>query len=189
MNLEQRCKHINALAHKHAKGEDKQEQYLIAIGRHIAAIKEEHPNDWQTIVEERCHIKRSRAYDLMAIGNGTLTLEQLRFDGAKRMRQLRDKRPSRDGQANEAEFDEQEIAGLKALARFSPKAQRFLDRLEAEYAAVLAHRPDLPKDVAEWTHEDARACADYLRELDWVSHQHGTCQPDLCLVCGDDDED
>src|SRR6266508_3803483 len=96
MKLEEHVRRINALAHKHAKGEDKQEQYLISIGRHVAAIKEEYPDTWEAIVEERCQIKRTRAYDLMAIGDGTSTVEKLRLAAAERKERFNKKRKERE---------------------------------------------------------------------------------------------
>jgi hypothetical protein len=98
MKLEQRIRYINALAHKHAKGEDKQEQYLVVIGQHIAAIKQEHPKNWQSIVEERCRIGRSRSYELIQIGTGKKTIERLRLEKAESVRRVRDARPLRSGQ-------------------------------------------------------------------------------------------
>jgi hypothetical protein len=81
------CREINALVDKLATAERKVEQYQIAIGQHIAAIKKTRPNDWRQVIEVECKLKRSRAYELLAIANGTKTVEQIRAAGAKRVRE------------------------------------------------------------------------------------------------------
>jgi hypothetical protein len=150
MKLDQRCKAINDLALKHAKGEVKQEQYLIAIGKHIAAIKEEYPDKWETIVEERCSIKRSRAYELMAIANGTMTVEQLRLKKAESMRRARSARPQRggqdkdaDGEEAEAEDDAEELEAAAEPPRAAATAIRQLVRFEIMVPVDSVHEIDL----------------------------------------------
>ena len=86
------CREINALTDKiknvdyeingltdqlkHAKR--KAEEYQIAIGRHLKAIKAARPDDWEDIVKAECNLGRTRAYELMAISGGTKTVEQTR---------------------------------------------------------------------------------------------------------------
>src|SRR6516225_472534 len=76
------CREINALTDKiknvdyeingltdqlkHAKR--KAEEYQIAIGRHLKAIKAARPDDWGDIVKAECNLGRTRAYELMATG-------------------------------------------------------------------------------------------------------------------------
>ena len=50
------------------------------IGRHILAIKTAEPNDWEAIVKARCGLSRSRAYELMAIADGSKTTKQTRHE-------------------------------------------------------------------------------------------------------------
>jgi len=50
--VQERIKAINALVDKLAKAEAKVEQYQIAIGQHIAAIKAARPDDWLEIGPE-----------------------------------------------------------------------------------------------------------------------------------------
>src|SRR5260370_28716392 len=83
------CREINALTDKiknvdyqingltdqlkHAKR--KAEEYQIAIGRHLKAIKAARPDDWADIVKAECNLGRTRAYELMAISAGIKTVE------------------------------------------------------------------------------------------------------------------
>jgi hypothetical protein len=69
---------INALIRKLRHAKNKVEQYHFSIGRHIAAIKTARPDDWQDVVKTECNLSRSRAYELMAIADGSKTIEQTR---------------------------------------------------------------------------------------------------------------
>jgi hypothetical protein len=71
---------IRALADKLAHAEAEVEQYQIAIGQHIRAIKEARPDDWEEIVRTECDLGRSRAYELLAISDGTKTAAQVRSE-------------------------------------------------------------------------------------------------------------
>src|SRR5262245_16735883 len=59
---------INTLVTRLKEFTDDVEQ---AIGAHILAIKVAEPNEWEGIVKARCGLSRSRAYELMAIADGT----------------------------------------------------------------------------------------------------------------------
>ena len=69
---------INALIEKLRRAEIKVEQYQVSIGRHIAAIKTARPDDWEGVVKTECKLDRSRAYELMAMGDSSKTIEQTR---------------------------------------------------------------------------------------------------------------
>ena len=126
---------INALSAKLKRAEEKAGQYKISIGQHIKAIKEVSPDDWENIVMSECNLGRSRAYELMAIADGTKTVEQIRAGTAQRMKQLRSRRPSRDRQnadtpetsatiETEPEITEPEITDAEltaALDRLGPE--------------------------------------------------------------------
>ena len=81
------------------------------IGQHISAIKVAEPNDWEAIVKAKCGISRSRAYELMAIADGTKTIEQSRSE--TNARQIR----HRQKQAAVRDITDSEITELKAAHR------------------------------------------------------------------------
>jgi hypothetical protein len=138
MNLDQRCKAINALAAKHAKGEDKNEQYLISIGRHIAAIKQEHPKDWESIVKKRCDLGRSRAYELMKIGDGTQTVEKLRLVNAEAQERFRKNKKDREEPADENPLrnGQPETSKLPPAGGNGSDPDISAEQRKAEYAAL-----------------------------------------------------
>jgi hypothetical protein len=80
---------INALVTKLDNALDKADQYQRSIGQHIASIKTEHPKDWESIVKEQCKLGRSRAYEMLAIADGTKTAVQLRTANTERRRKNR----------------------------------------------------------------------------------------------------
>jgi len=97
ISVGEHCRRINALADKLANAERKIEEYQRSIGQHIAAIKAVRPNDWEKIVKAKCKLGRSRAYELLAIADGTKTVKQTRAEKAGSVRRLR-ARPLRSGQ-------------------------------------------------------------------------------------------
>src|SRR5262249_35772043 len=101
------CREINALVDKLATAERKVEQYQIAIGQHIAAIKKTRPNDWQQVIEVECKLKRSRAYELLAIASGTKTVEQTRAQtNIRKIKHRESVRSGTDGSTLVAAIDE-----------------------------------------------------------------------------------
>jgi hypothetical protein len=91
------CREINALVTKLGHAERKIDEYQRSIGQHIATIKKARPKDWQEIIEARCNLKKSRAYELLAIADGRKTVEGVRAEKAESVRRLR-ARPLRSGQ-------------------------------------------------------------------------------------------
>jgi hypothetical protein len=83
-SVAEHCRQINALATKLERAENKVEQYQVSIGQHIAAIKKAQPDDWQEIIKAQCNLGRSRAYELLAIADGTKTPAQVRADTNQR---------------------------------------------------------------------------------------------------------
>ena len=77
-NVTQRCHAINALVTKLEHAERKVDEYQRAIGQHIAAVKTARPDDWQKVVKTECKLGRSRAYELLAIADGTKTAAEVR---------------------------------------------------------------------------------------------------------------
>src|SRR5262249_42373504 len=84
---------IKALIEKADRAADKAEQLYKAAGIHIKEIKEQ-CEDWETIVREQCGLGRSRAYELMAIADGKMTLEKVRAETNERKKVHRAKSES-----------------------------------------------------------------------------------------------
>jgi hypothetical protein len=167
MNLDQRCEAINALAAKHAKGENKQEQYLISIGRHVAAIKQEHPKNWQSIVEKRCSLKRSRAYELMKVGDGTTTVEKLRLAKAESVQR------SRENKKEQAATDDSPLRSGQAGGN-GGDPETSAERMMAAHAVLEAGDSQADDDshwsfLPPWTDEQKAAAAELLRIISRVS--------------------
>ena len=101
VSVAEHCHAINALVDKLEHAERKVDEYQRAIGQHIAAVKEARPDDWQKVIEVECKLKRSRAYELLAIADGRKTVEQVRAEAAKRVRKhderKRETRPLANG--------------------------------------------------------------------------------------------
>jgi hypothetical protein len=91
------CKTIKALVTKGDHATKKAEQFYIAAGKHLAELKERCPDQWLQHAKEKVGIGRSRAYELMAIGTGVRTVEQVRENTRQRVENHRS-RPLRNGQ-------------------------------------------------------------------------------------------
>jgi hypothetical protein len=112
------------------------------IGGHILAIKAAAPNDWEAIVKTRCGISRSRAYELMAIADGTKTTEQTRRE--TNARQIR----RRQKQAVVRDVTDSNIVELKAAhqreladarmesAELQDACERLIVRYENKFAEL-----------------------------------------------------
>jgi hypothetical protein len=97
-------KTIKAHIAKGDKAAEKSEQHYIAAGQHLKTLKAQHDDadgtwaEWEALLKDKIGIGRSRASELMQIADGRKTVEQVRAGTAERMRQLRDRSPSRDGE-------------------------------------------------------------------------------------------
>jgi hypothetical protein len=107
------------------------------VGAHILAIKAAEPNKWEGIVQTRCGISRSRAFELMRIADGTKTVEQTRRETNARQIKYQRKRGVR------YITDKKEQAAAKDLAAANAKIitleaghQRQIDRFQAEIARL-----------------------------------------------------
>jgi len=118
-----------------------------AIGQHIKAIKIAEANNWEDVVKARCGLSRSRAYELMAIADGTKSVEQVRYETNVRKirhRQIKPSVPGTDGKELAAEVNAK-IVSLEAghkrqIARFEAEIARLSDAsaLSFERDALLA---------------------------------------------------
>jgi chromosome segregation ATPase len=162
-------KSINALIEKLAKAESKIEQYQISIGQHIKAIQTARPDDWLKIVKVECNLSRSRAYELMAIADGTKTAGQVRAAGAKRVREHEERkknaRPLANGrelEAQQAHIEELEAARERdnSLAEQLRLAEIKIKGLEGEIADLKDEIAGLKRENAGWrkAYPDRRPC-------------------------------
>jgi hypothetical protein len=90
------CKTIKALVAKGDHATKKADQFYTAAGKHLAELKERCPDEWLQHAKEKIGIGRSRAYELMAIGTGVHTVEQVRESTRLRVQNHRS-RPLRNG--------------------------------------------------------------------------------------------
>jgi hypothetical protein len=91
------CKTIKALGAKGDHAANKAEQFYIAAGKHLAELKGRCPSEWLQHAKEKVGIGRGRAHELMAIGTGVRTVEQVREDTRQRVEHHRG-RPLRNRQ-------------------------------------------------------------------------------------------
>jgi hypothetical protein len=91
------CKTIETLISKGDHAAKKADQFYTAAGQHLAELKERCPDEWLQYAKEKIGISRSRAYELMQIGDGKRTLVQVRESTRQRVENHRS-RPLRNGQ-------------------------------------------------------------------------------------------
>jgi hypothetical protein len=102
----QLIKTIKTHIEKGDKAKDKAEQHYIAAGQHLKQLKEQHDGswaEWEALLKERVGIGKSRASELMQIADGRKAVEQVREDGAKRVREHRESSPLRNGEGRGCE--------------------------------------------------------------------------------------
>ena len=87
MNESQIIAAIKAHIAKGDKAAEKSEQHYIAAGQHLHTLKAEHGGtwaEWEKLLKTKVGIGKSRASELMAIADGTKTLEEVRAVTARR---------------------------------------------------------------------------------------------------------
>jgi hypothetical protein len=100
MNEAQLVKAIKTLVEKGDKARDKAEQFYIAAGQHLKTLKEQCSSAaaWEKLVKAKCGLGKSRAYELLQIGDGRTTVAKLRASTAKRVSNYRAASPLRNGE-------------------------------------------------------------------------------------------
>jgi len=83
---------ISVLLDKADRADEKAEQFRIAAGLHIQAVKRLWPDHWLEMIEKDCKVGRSRIYEIEAIADGRTTVEKVRSDNAQRQRISRERR-------------------------------------------------------------------------------------------------
>ena len=131
-NVNPHIQAINALVDKLAHANRKVEEYQIAIGQHIKAIRLAEPNNWESIVKTECRLGRTRSYELMAIADGK-SVEQARADTARRVREhaarKREARPLANGRR-------ELVAAQNRLATTCAAYETQIDRFKIELAEL-----------------------------------------------------
>src|SRR5690242_778810 len=100
MNEAQLVKAIKTLVEKGDKARDKAEQFYIAAGQHLKTLKEQCSSAaaWEKLVKAKCGLAKSRAYELLQIGDGRTTVAKLRASTPKRVSNHRTASPLRNGE-------------------------------------------------------------------------------------------
>jgi hypothetical protein len=118
---------IKAHIAKGDKAKDKAEQHYIAAGQHLKTLKATHGGswaEWEKLLETELGIGKSRASELMAIADGTKTVEQIRADTNIRKVKHRQLSPFRNGE-DEPETNETKIKALLRGAEHARRCARF----------------------------------------------------------------
>ena len=100
-------------------------EFEEAIGGHIWATKLAEPSRWEVIVKARCGLSRSRAYELMAIADGTKSTEQTRRETNARQAKHRQNRAVRY------------VTDKKESAAATAAANAQITELQAAYARQI----------------------------------------------------
>ena len=129
------CRTIKALVTKGDHATEKAEQFYTAAGKHLAELKERCPDEWLEYAGEKIGIGRSRAYELMAIGTGTRSVEQVRESTRKRVENHR-RNPLRNGQVVWVHEDTGETC-----PDFVPPCNCGVAHVEKDTGARLVPRP------------------------------------------------
>jgi len=78
MNESQLIRHVKAHIAAGDKAAEKSEQHYIAAGQHLKTLKASHGGtwgEWEALLRDKIGIGKSRASELMAIGDGRTTVE------------------------------------------------------------------------------------------------------------------
>ena len=131
-----------------------------AIGHHIKAIKAAEPDDWERVVKAKCGLSRTRAYELMAIADGTKSAAQVRLETNIRKIRHRQNRSSVPG--TDAKIIELKAAHKRELT------QR--DKLEAGYERQIRQFENKifelgGADALSFERDNARAALNRIDEL------------------------
>src|SRR5262245_29077512 len=95
------CRRIRVLVDKADKGQTKVDEYIIAAEQHLKELKSScSTQEFLDLAREHCGLRKSRAYELLAIGNGKKTIEDIRKKEAAKHKRLRAAKscPVRTGQ-------------------------------------------------------------------------------------------
>src|SRR5262249_2338127 len=100
MNESELIRHIKAHIKAGDKAKCKAEDHYIAAGQYLKQLKDDCPDQKTFLekVEKEIGIGKSRTYELMQIGDGRKTVDEVRADTAKRVAKHEQSRPLANGQ-------------------------------------------------------------------------------------------
>ena len=74
-----------------------------------------------------------------------------------------------------------------ALKELATPRRHWREALEAECTQWNAHadrlRATRPENPSDWSHQEAKNCADIIKGYDIILHRYGVCVQEDCLVC------
>src|SRR5262245_8343128 len=148
---------INALIEKVRRAEIKVQQDRVSIGRHIAAIKTARPDDWEDVVKTECNLSRSRAYELMAIADGSKTIEQTRDEAnARKIKHRKSVRSGTEGPADNAAPASAAIVTTKTAAVGTPTNEQAAGATAEDSRLAKIKVTGLEGEIADLKDENAR---------------------------------
>jgi hypothetical protein len=114
MNESQLIRHIKAHIARGDKAKDKAEQHYIAAGQYLKQLKDDCPDQKVFLekVEREIGIGKSRAYELIQIGDGRKTIEQVQDQ--TNVRKIKHRQSVRSGTDKDADDPEASAAAMKA---------------------------------------------------------------------------
>jgi hypothetical protein len=200
-SADQRWKLVRAHIAKGDKAKDKAEQHYIAAGAYLAQLKADHAGtwaEWEALVKEKAGIGKSRASELMQIGDGRKTVEQTRAEAAERKRIEREQEKSlRDVTENDdqddIEDDDNDDASDPAFKRLKPAERKAL----YDEGVALLEKMDPPTRRKFFTYQQRKYLTDFdgavegwKQTVEWLENENSKLRkkldPDQCEFVKDD---
>jgi hypothetical protein len=127
---------IKVLVEKGDHATKKAEQFYVSAGQHLKTLRDTASSkaEWARLINEKCDLGISRAYELIQIADGRTTVEKVRANTNRRKAKHR-ARPFRNGQTDDApaSLDPDTAASIRGLAhrliQIDPKLARETQRL------------------------------------------------------------
>ena len=173
---------IKAHIAKGDKAAEKAEQHYIAAGQHLKTLKAEHAGswaEWEELLKTKIGIGKSRATELMQIADGTKPVDQVRAGTAQRMKQLRSRSPSRDGENAEASVETAGAAESAATAGAADDADGKARKQPARKPTKkkIAASPAKPKRSTSQDQRELEAKQAHIDELEATrEHDQGLAE-------------
>jgi hypothetical protein len=137
VNCDEIAERVRVLIEKADRATKKAQQFYIAAGLHLKTLRDNAPSKaaWEQLIDEKCGLGVTRAYELMQIADGRTTIQKVQADANKRKAKHRAARPFRNGQQSEvpAPLDVDTAAAISRLAHklmeLDPELARELRRV------------------------------------------------------------
>ena len=141
---------INRIKTHIAKGDqaaEKSEQHYVAAGQYLKALKEQHKGnwaDWETLLQTKIGIGKSRASELMQIADGRKSIADVRGNTSERTRKSREKvSPLRSGEDARHETTSKTSTALPAYQRKMELGAETLEKLKGTSLANAKEQNEL----------------------------------------------